>query len=137
MLSLMNRFGRKLMFIIYLTSAGLICLIVAGIPRQLVVGDVDVSAILIIVFTGFGKAFVSASFNCAYIYLSQMYPTNVRNTLVLFIMSLGRIGSLISPQINLLRDLWPPLPFIVFGLISLLCSVFLWMTEDPAKKKFH
>lgn len=142
-----DKFGQKRMFVIFLATAGISCLSVALIPKEssssshhksaaisIGIAEFKWNSILIIVCTGIGKAMASAAYNCAYIYTSQMYPTHVRNTLVLFLSSTGRVGSLISPQINLLRVLvWNPLPYIIFSISSLASSVIVFFLPDQTK----
>ena len=63
--------------------------------------------------------------------LKQRYPTNHRNTLVSLVSCVGRIGSLISPQVNILRTIvWQPLPFYVFSGITFVACFFMVFLPD-------
>jgi len=91
------------------------------------------NTVLVILFASIGKAMASAAFNSAYMFTSQLYPTSVRNTLMSVISCSSRIGSLISPQINMLRTLfWAPLPYLIFSGASLIACVFTFFLPDPS-----
>ena len=126
-----DKFSRKKVLIIFLGSAGLMCLIVALIPLNSNQKSLTFNSILIMIFASTGKAMASASFNSGYIFTAKLYPTCVRNTFVSILSSVGKIGSLISPQINLLRTLvWAPLPYFVFSASSLLACLFTFFLPD-------
>lgn len=133
-----DKFGRKRMMIIFLVSCGVVCLIVALLPSvSNKDGSLSWSSILKIIFASAGKASASAAFNSCYIYNSLLYPTNVRTTIVLFASNIGRVGSYISPQINLLQKLvWQPLPYIIFSGSAVLASISVALLPDPDKIKF-
>ena len=112
------------MLIIFYGTTGVVCLIVSVIPTD--------QAILMITFASFGKAMAAAAFNSSYTYTSQQFPTFVRNTFFLFVSSIGRLGSIISPQINLLQNLvWKPLPYIIFSSSSFIACLFVFILPDP------
>ena len=92
-----DRFNRKILLIIFFGLTGSFCLIGVFIPND--------QAVLVIIFALVGKAMASAAYNSCYLYTSQQFPTNVRNTYFMFASSFGRIGSIIAPQINLLQKL--------------------------------
>merc|ERR1719468_696470 len=94
------------------------------------------NSIVIMVFVFIGKATSSTSFTLIYVYTNQLYPTFVRNTLVSYIASCGRFGSLISPQINLLgTTVYGPLPYIIFSGSSIVGCFFLFFLEDASEIK--
>ena len=123
-----DKFGRRRTNIFYLLIAAIVCLIVSLIPRNKDFNDdkkVLEDVVLIISLISLGKCMISASFNTLYIYTSELYPTNVRNFALLFCSCVGRIGSLISPQINLLGDVvWKPLPFLIFSISAFVAAIF-------------
>lgn len=66
----------------------------------------------------------------------MIFPTHVRNTLISFVSSIGRVGSMSAAQINLLRFLvWGPLPYYIFGLNALLASVVVFLLPNDKKIK--
>jgi hypothetical protein len=137
-------FSRKNVLIGFLGSASLMCLIVALIPTNSSIIfnifnlNISLNSILIILFASIGKAMASAAFNSGYVFTSKLYPTSVRNTLVSLVSSIGRVGSLISPQINLLRKIvWAPLPYFIFSGSSLLACLFTIFLPDPSSYTYN
>lgn len=137
MCHLNDRFGRKRMMMIFLLSASLFCIIVAFVPGSSSEGGLTWTAVLKIVFASIGKVSVSAAYTSCYIFNSMLFPTHVRTTVLVFTTNVGRIGALISPQINLLQSLvWSPLSYMIFSSASLAASVVVFFLPDPDKIKF-
>lgn len=125
------------MMIIFFISSSVILLAVAFLPGTDSEGNLTLTAVLKIIFATVGKMMVTAAFMSNYVYCSLLFPTHVRGTVLVFTSNVGAVGSLISPQINLLNKLvWPPLPYFVFGSASLLASVFVIFLPDPDKISF-
>jgi MFS family permease len=129
-----DKFGRRKTNIFYLFVAAVMCLIVSLVPRNNDLNDENKvlrDAIMIISLISIGKCMISAAFNTLYIYTSELYPTSVRNFALLFCSCVGRVGSLISPQINLLGDvLWKPLPYLIFSIASFIASIFVFILPE-------
>ena len=124
-----DKFNRKKMLIVFFALTGLSCLIVVFVPNN--------QSILLIAFASVGKAMAAALYNSSYVYTNQMFPTNVRNTFVLLVSSLGRVGSIVSPQINLLQTLvWKQLPYIIFSSSTLIACIFVFVLPDPSKLNY-
>ena len=120
-------------FSVFLILAGILMLITALIPTD-ENGEMTWRSYLLISSASVGKALVSASWTTVYVYSIRMFPTNVRNTLISLCSSFGRIGSLISPQINMLRQLvWGPLPYLIFASNALIASLIVRILPDPNK----
>lgn len=123
--TLNDKFGRKKMLALYFGLAGATCLSIAFIPRE--------HKLLLLIFASFGKMMVSALMGTCYVFTGLSLPTEIRGTLFLLISSLGRVGSVISPFINLLGDLiWKPLPYFIFSSSAFLASVFVLILPDPS-----
>jgi MFS family permease len=129
-------YGRRRTFSGFLIVSAFTCLIVALIPHdfELTISDgISLNEILIVIFALIGKGAVSGAYNIIYIYTSELYTTNVRNTAVLFLVCVGSVGSFVAPQINFLRTLvWAPLPYMIFAisaLIACFCVIFLPETK--------
>ncbi|CAD7081409.1 unnamed protein product [Hermetia illucens] len=63
----------------------------------------------------FGKLAASASLINMVVYTSELFPTNLRQSLFSFCAMFGQIGSMIAPQTPLLAQTFPSLPLIIFG----------------------
>jgi hypothetical protein len=117
---------------------GLTCCCVALVPSEKKdpsseFDNLSVNSLLIIAFASIGKSMSAASYNSAYVYSAQSYPTSIRNTMVLFISSLGRLGSIIAPQVNYLKIIWSKLPYLLFGSSSLLACLLVYFLPNPAR----
>ncbi|MFH4974015.1 hypothetical protein AB6A40_000724 [Gnathostoma spinigerum] len=68
---------------------------------------------------------LAAAAMCSEIYIldavspSELFPTPIRNIGIGFIQTWNRIGNILSPQIFVLSEYWPPLSYLVMFLISL------------------
>ena len=74
---------------------------------------------------------MSAAFNTVYTFTAELYETKVRSTVVLFLNCFGCIGTLLSPQINLLRQtVWRPLPYVIYSAFTFLgCVILCFLPE--------
>uniref|UniRef100_K7G0V3 Major facilitator superfamily (MFS) profile domain-containing protein n=1 Tax=Pelodiscus sinensis TaxID=13735 RepID=K7G0V3_PELSI len=76
----------------------------------------------------FGKGCLAASFNCVYLYTSELYPTVVRQTGMGLTNTMARLGSMTAPLAKMLEDYMPSLPLIIYGgapIISGITAAFL------------
>lgn len=118
-----SKYGHRITNMFYMSFSAVVCLAIGLITSEL---DMETTAIkiLVIILTIIGKCMVSASFNTCFIYSTEYYSTSVRNFVLLFLSSLGCIGSIIAPQINLLADLvWEPMPFLIFTVFAFLATL--------------
>ncbi|XP_044756384.1 solute carrier family 22 member 1-like isoform X2 [Coccinella septempunctata] len=61
-----------------------------------------------------GKFGATSAFILIYVMASEVFPTSLRHTTMGVCSMIGRLGSVASPQIPLLSDLWKPLPLVLF-----------------------
>ncbi|XP_017792387.1 PREDICTED: solute carrier family 22 member 21-like isoform X3 [Habropoda laboriosa] len=66
-----------------------------------------------------GKWCITMSFSTIYIYTAELFPTNLRHSLLGICSMTGRMGSILSPQTPLLAQIMPALPLILFGCMAL------------------
>ncbi|XP_017772586.1 PREDICTED: organic cation transporter protein-like [Nicrophorus vespilloides] len=71
-----------------------------------------------------GKFGATAAFTVIYIITSEIFPTPLRHSLMGACSMFGRIGSMVSPQMPLLSQIWKPLPLVLFGIMGTI-SAFL------------
>ncbi|XP_072393158.1 organic cation transporter protein-like [Diabrotica undecimpunctata] len=71
-----------------------------------------------------GKFGATISFTLIYVHTSEMFPTKMRHTFMAICSTLGRIGSMVAPQTPILAQLWNPLPFITFTVVSWIAAIF-------------
>ncbi|KAG4070658.1 hypothetical protein HA402_013578 [Bradysia odoriphaga] len=110
---LSGRIGRKWTLSLSLFVCGLSCLGTQFIPM----GESTLGKLS---FFFVGKAAITVAFTVLYVFTSEMFPTSLRNSLVLICSTVGRIGSMSAPQTPLLAKYVPALPLLLFGGLAIL-----------------
>lgn len=132
-----KRFGLKRRLAVYEALSSLACIAVAFLQfwfSNHQVDDQDIGRRLSLGLATFiGKILISAAFNMIYIYTSHFFPTRVRNTMLLFVLSIGRFGSLLSPFINFLGYfVHKELPYLIFSSFTLISCLFVVILPEPS-----
>lgn len=89
-----GRFGRKWSLCSSLIVCGISCIGSQYMP-------IEQSFARLALFL-LGKAAITVSFTVLYVFTSEMFPTSLRNSLILVCSTVGRIGSMSAPQTPLL-----------------------------------
>lgn len=108
---LMEKIGRKWCLCGSMIVCGLSCLGSEYLPTD----EQYISLTLFLI----GKSAISVSFTVLYVYTAELYPTNLRNSLMCTCSMIGRIGSIAAPQTPLLIHYYASLPLLLFGSISI------------------
>lgn len=101
--------GRRKSMANFLGFAGLSCLLKTIVP----VSGFFLSATSLALM---GKLMVSAAFNIAYVYTSELYPTVIRNAGLGVCSMSCRVGGILAPFVPSMKSLHASMPFIVFCL---------------------
>ncbi|XP_073207943.1 solute carrier family 22 member 6-A-like isoform X2 [Lepidochelys kempii] len=112
--------GRRFTQALTLILAGLSILANIFVPQDL--------KTLRTVLAVFGKGSLAASFNCVYLYTSELYPTVIRQTGMGLSNTMARLGSITAPLVKMLEEYIPFLPLIIYGaapIISGIAATFL------------
>ncbi|KDR22927.1 Solute carrier family 22 member 21, partial [Zootermopsis nevadensis] len=112
----MDRFGRKSTMSVSLILSGISCITFAFVPT-------DLEWVRMLLFL-MGKFSITISFTVVYVYTTEMFPTELRNSLLGVCAMVGRIGSMIAPQTPLLERYLQSLPLLLFGGMSILSGLF-------------
>lgn len=91
---LLNRLGRRKLMCMSLVLAGISSIITPWIPN-------DQSLIVLLLFM-VGKAATSFAFNILYIFTAELWPTNLRTTIMNLCSMTGRLGATFAPLTTLL-----------------------------------
>ncbi|XP_054664243.1 solute carrier family 22 member 6-like isoform X2 [Grus americana] len=84
-------------------------------------------------FAVIGKGSLAASFNCAYIFSGELFPTVIRQTGMGLGGTMARVGSMVAPLVRMAADVTPVLPLIIYGaapIISAIATCFLPETRN-------
>ncbi|SPP76405.1 organic cation transporter protein [Drosophila guanche] len=106
-LLIMDRFGRRFSLCGLMIFSGICCIgtIFAGADQP----------VLQLVLFLVGKLTITASFQVLYFFASEIYPTNLRNSLLSFCSMMGRFGSMLAPQTPLLAKYYASAPAMLFA----------------------
>ncbi|XP_030373242.1 solute carrier family 22 member 3 [Scaptodrosophila lebanonensis] len=106
-LLVMDRFGRRYSLSGLMILSGLCC-----IATIFVNGDNYIWQLILFLVS---KLTITASFQVLYFFASEIFPTNLRNSLLSFCSMMGRFGSMLAPQTPLLAKYYPNAPLILFA----------------------
>ncbi|XP_050677735.1 solute carrier family 22 member 3-like [Leptidea sinapis] len=107
----LTRFGRKKPICIAYCLCSLFLMASAFIPKSIWWAT--------LVFYISGKMCSSYGMFAIYVVSMEVFPTTSRNSLTNIANTLGRLGSVLAPQVPLLRSIMPSLPVILFSVTSL------------------
>uniref|UniRef100_A0A8C8R5Z1 Major facilitator superfamily (MFS) profile domain-containing protein n=1 Tax=Pelusios castaneus TaxID=367368 RepID=A0A8C8R5Z1_9SAUR len=71
----------------------------------------------------FGKGCLAASFNCAFLYAGELYPTVIRQTGMGFVNTLARVGGIVAPLVRMTSEYLPSLPLIIYGVAPIVSGI--------------
>ncbi|XP_050677874.1 organic cation transporter protein-like isoform X2 [Leptidea sinapis] len=118
----LDRIGRKRTLLIAYLVCGLSCIAIAFVPADL--------PWLVTVLYLLGKIAITQAFNGIYMYTSELFPTHARHSLLGFCSMVGRIGSIVAPQMPLLAIYVEWLPSVLFGSAALLAASLMLTTPE-------
>lgn len=123
----LDRFGRKRSLMTGFLICGLANIVLPFIPNDL--------SWLATCFYLLGKMTISMCFSSIYIYTSELFPTNARHSLLGFCSMLGRIGSMVAPQMPLLSIYMDSLPSLLFGAFAITAGMLMLATPETLNIK--
>lgn len=123
----LNRWGRRNILCGCMLAAGITLLLTIAIPKE--------HGYAVVILAMLGKMAITASYGTVYIFTTEQFPTPVRNVGLGASSMMARIGGILAPYINVLGDLWKPLPMVIFGILSLVSGLLsLYLPETLNKK---
>ncbi|XP_023935702.2 organic cation transporter protein-like isoform X2 [Bicyclus anynana] len=118
----LDRIGRKTTLLIAYVVCGVSCVAIAFVPTTLW----WLATLLYLV----GKVAITQAFSGIYMYTSELFPTRARHSLLGFCSMLGRVGSIVAPQMPLLAVYVEWLPSALFGGTALLAGALMLLTPE-------
>ncbi|KAF7467126.1 Hypothetical predicted protein [Marmota monax] len=111
---IINSLGRRPAQMASLLLAG-ICILVNGvIPQDQTIVRTSLAVL--------GKGCLAASFNCIFLYTSELYPTVIRQTGLGMGSMMARVGSIVSPLVSMTAELYPTIPLFIYGAVPVIAS---------------
>ncbi|XP_077977749.1 organic cation transporter protein-like [Glandiceps talaboti] len=122
---LLDRTGRRPLLFVFMLIGGVV-LIITG-PMML---DPSLQA-AVSTFAFLGKFCIAGSYAIIYFWATELFPTPVRNAGLGVSSMCARIGGILSPYIMLLGDYVSlSLPFIIFGILSILAALLALLLPE-------
>ncbi|XP_033640035.1 organic cation transporter protein-like [Asterias rubens] len=118
------RFGRRRPLITYFIVSGVACVITGLIPDES--GDGTDLSMLKLGLAMIGRFFASTAFDLTYLVTIEMFPTVLRNAAAGAASLIGRVGGMVAPFIVFLNVIHSSIPFIVFGVVSLIAGMLVF-----------
>ncbi|KAG6446076.1 hypothetical protein O3G_MSEX004261 [Manduca sexta] len=117
----LDKYGRKKTLVATYITCAVMSLLFAFLPRS------DYWSIPLYLI---GKWSVTLAYSSVYIYVSEVFPTNMRQTLISVCSTAGRIGSLIAPVTPLLSLYHKSMPTVIFGAMCIISSMLVLMLPE-------
>lgn len=121
------RVGRRLALSGCMLFAGLVLTVTIFIPRDHVT--------LLVTLSMLGKLAITSSYGTVYIFSAELFPTVVRNVGMGAASMSGRVGGILCPYINMLSDVWTPLPLIIYGALALSGGLLTLLLPETLGRK--
>ena len=118
-------FGRKPFLMFVQILCGISC-ILAGVLDDLTIR---------LVFSLVGKFGSAAAFSIVFLYTAELFPTSMRNSAVGMCSTLARFGGILAPTIKELGYSQPKLPFLIFGIATLIGGMAAYLLPETKGKK--
>ncbi|PSN47342.1 Organic cation transporter protein [Blattella germanica] len=111
----MNKFGRKFSLCSTLILSGVFCTSFAFLPPGLHWAR--------LLLYSLGKFSITISYTVMYVLNAELFPTELRHSLLGACAMFGQIGSILAPQTPLLERVMESLPLLLFGGMSVLSGL--------------
>ncbi|XP_069936748.1 organic cation transporter protein [Cherax quadricarinatus] len=119
---ILDRMGRKGSLSFVFLLGGFSCLISGFIPEGY--------DWLVVVLSMLGKFGIAAAFAIAFVYSTEIFPTEYRSVGVGACSMCSRLGGILAPFIASLSDIYKPLPLLLMGVLSLVSGgLMVFMPE--------
>ncbi|XP_014275934.1 organic cation transporter protein isoform X1 [Halyomorpha halys] len=122
----LDRWGRKAILCGSMIIAGICLLATSLVPADL--------QWLSITLAMAGKLAITSGYGTVYILTAEQFPTVIRNVGLGAASTFARIGGILAPYVNIMAELWTPLPLIIFGVLSLVSGLSALILPETLNK---
>ncbi|XP_055693814.1 organic cation transporter protein-like [Lutzomyia longipalpis] len=124
---ILDRIGRRWTLCSAFLVSGTACLAIIFTPT----GYTGMRLLLFL----FGRFGITISFTSIYLYTTEIFPTELRSSLLSFCSTVGRIGSAIAPQTPLLANIAKSLPMVLFCGTAIAASILILQAPETLNVK--
>lgn len=82
-----------------------------------------------------GKFSITVAFTVVYIYTTEMFPTNLRHSLLGCCAMCGRVGSIVAPQTPLLAQYYSSMPLLLMAGCAFLSGFLVFRLPETLNTK--
>ncbi|ALC47005.1 Orct [Drosophila busckii] len=122
----LNRWGRRSILCGCMLLGGVSLLLSIMVPAHM--------NWLLIACAMIGKLAITASYGTVYIFTAEQFPTVVRNVGLGASSMVARVGGILAPYLNLLGDIWRPLPLVVCGALAFTAGLLSLLLPETLNK---
>ncbi|EDW67544.1 organic cation transporter protein [Drosophila virilis] len=122
----LNRWGRRTILCGAMLVAGISLLLTIVVPSDM--------NWLLIACAMIGKLAITSSYGTVYIFTAEQFPTVVRNVGLGASSMVARVGGILAPYLNLLGEIWRPLPLVICGALSLTAGLMSLLLPETLNK---
>ncbi|EDV90527.1 organic cation transporter protein [Drosophila grimshawi] len=122
----LNRWGRRSTLCGAMLVAGISLLATVLVPSDM--------NWLLITCAMIGKLAITSSYGTVYIFTAEQFPTVVRNVGLGASSMVARIGGILAPYLNLLGEIWRPLPLVICGALSLTAGLMSLLLPETLNR---
>lgn len=134
--TLMERIGRRRVLNVFLCAGSAAC-IATHFASAALHGTGQAAVVLHLVRLALfvvGKGSVTLALTVLYVYTTEMFPTQTRQSFTNACSTVGAIGAMLAPLTPLLAGVWQPIPMFLFAAAALAAGVLaLWLPETLGK----
>ncbi|XP_073978691.1 organic cation transporter protein-like isoform X2 [Rhodnius prolixus] len=123
----LDKWGRKLILCGAMILAGLCLIATVFVPY-------DMGWLNIALAMG-GKLAISSSYGTVYVLTAEQFPTVIRNVGLGAASTFARFGGILAPYVNIMAEVWTPLPLIVFGVLALSSGTLALILPETLNRK--
>ncbi|XP_060648114.1 organic cation transporter-like protein [Drosophila nasuta] len=122
----LNRWGRRSILCGCMLVAGCGLILSAAVPQDM--------HWLVVTCAMIGKLAITGSYGTIYLFSSEQFPTVVRNVGMGAASMVSRLTGMLAPYLNDMVVIWPALPMIVYGSLSLAAGFMSLLLPETLNK---